>query len=463
MEWQPAWDAPFAQFLASFTSLIGDRRTARTFTAILLGLIAAGSTICERIGSHSPLLAPAKRRAQRVIRFCLGSSTHRSHLDADHLTARLRERAVAHLAETASTELWLIADGSDLRKPYARKLPALQKVRALDGHLVPGYATMNVLGLTPGRRGLLYHRLFSSAEPGFKSEPYEIQQALRTVSAALAGLKERLTVTWIMDSRFDDVAVWSTIWAAGEHLLCRCQHPERLVRYRDRRGQWQDGDVAAAARQTRTLGTVATTLEIRLRGQKYKKRQPVTACLSAGPLELTYAPTDRQHAPGPPRTRPLWLLEVRIQESNWEPWLLLTDWPITTAEEAVRIFTMYRQRWSVEEGFKFSKECVDWEQVQLLDLEGIRTLVALAWVAAGFLYELGVTWEWEEVALLARLGGYEEHKARKPGKIVLTRGLARLLDLLAAEALLAAYEAEHGRLPPKIAALLGRTHDPPVL
>jgi hypothetical protein len=30
---------------------------------------------------------------------------------------------------------------------------------------VPGYRTLNVLGLTPGRRGLLYHRLFSSQAP----------------------------------------------------------------------------------------------------------------------------------------------------------------------------------------------------------------------------------------------------------------------------------------------------------
>ncbi len=33
---------------------------------------------------------------------------------------------------------------------------------------------------------------------------------------------------------------------------------------------------------------------------------------------------------------------------DWEPWLLLTDWPVTDAQSAVRIFTMYRQRWSVE-------------------------------------------------------------------------------------------------------------------
>jgi len=50
MEWQPAWETPVAQFFAAFASLIGDMRTARTFAAILFGLIAAGSTICTQIG-----------------------------------------------------------------------------------------------------------------------------------------------------------------------------------------------------------------------------------------------------------------------------------------------------------------------------------------------------------------------------------------------------------------------------
>jgi len=35
--------------------------------------------------------------------------------------------------------------------------------------------------------------------------------------------------------------------------------------------------------------------------------------------------------------------------------------------------------------------------VQLLDWQGIRTLIALAWVAAAFLYEMGVTLDWPEV------------------------------------------------------------------
>ena len=68
-------------------------------------------------------------------------------------------------------------------------MPYLMQVPDLEGNLVPGYHTINVLGVTPGRRGLLYHHLFSSQAPDFRSEPAEVQEALLTVSQALTSLK----------------------------------------------------------------------------------------------------------------------------------------------------------------------------------------------------------------------------------------------------------------------------------
>ena len=110
----------------------------------------------------------------------------------------------------------------------------------------------------------------------------------------------------------------------------------------------------------------------------------------------------------------------------------------------------------IEDAFKGGKQCLGWEEVQLLAYEAVRLLVALGWVAAGFLYELGATLEWAEVRLLARLGGWEARANRPPGKLVLTRGLRRLLDLFATEAILADEVRQHGSLPPRIAALLNR-------
>ena len=90
----------------------------------------------------------------------------------------------------------------------------------------------------------------------------------------------------------------------------------------------------------------------------------------------------------------------------------------------------------------------------LLDLQGIRLLVALAWVAAGFLYSLGISLDEASVQLLAKLGGWEQRANRPPGKITLTRGLRRVLDLLSTDALLQAHYREHGPFPPQLAAFL---------
>ena len=157
MEWNTTWEDPLTSYVKQFDGLIGDQRTRKTFGETVKGIIAAGSLICQQIATRS-----------------------------------------AELRQTPDEELWLIADGSDLRKPYAEVMPYLMQVRDLDKKLVPGYRTLNVIGLTPGRRCLLYHRLFSSQAPDFVSEPAEVQQALTTVSQALRPLNERKTVTLMM-------------------------------------------------------------------------------------------------------------------------------------------------------------------------------------------------------------------------------------------------------------------------
>jgi len=456
MEMQSAWEDPFAAYVGHFHSLMGDQRTRRTFAAILRGIIAGGSLVCQKIAAASPVLAAVENGAQRVIRLAKGQSTDRSTLSVGQLTERLRERGVAQLREVTTDDLWLILDLSELRKPQAQEMPALMEVRDLHGKLVPGYRTLEVLGVTPKRRGILYQRVFSSHEAGFESEPLEVQAALQTVSEALAPLKATKTVTWIMDSGLDDVAVWRTIWEQHEHLVCRVCHTDRLVEYLDRHGEWQAGDIAQAQQDLRLLATAQTHMKVCAGRQKLPKMQPVQVELRADPLRLAYETNVRRKGAGETVQQQLWLVEVRLPETRMEPWLLVTDWPVEDDTAALRIFRMYRQRWAVEDAFRFTKECLGWEEVRLLDLEGIRTLVAMAWIAAGFLYELGVTLEWPEVRLLARMGGWVPHKNRPPGKIVITRGLSRLIEWMTTEAFLNQYIAEHGGLPPRIAAFIGR-------
>lgn len=385
-----------------------------------------------------------------------GETTKRSDLDPAHLVAKLQAHGVERLR--GEPDLWVIFDGSDLRKPYAETMEHLQRVKRLAGEgTVNGYRTLNAIGLAPdGKRGLLYHHLFSSEAPDFVSEPSETRAGIRSVGTALAPFQaDGSEITAILDSGFDDVAIWGAVWEQAWHLVCRIYHRDRLV-------QAPDGTAChlqTLAPKLRPLARVEAEMVVRKVGQPRPKLQPVTATVASTPLLVQWRPGLRTWDEGEEQTKRCWLVEVRLDKVALDPWWLLTDHPVETAEQALRIFRMYCQRWAIEDAFKVGKTCLGWEEVQVLDFDAVRLLVALGWVATGFLYDLGVTLEWGEVRLLRRLGGGEDRSNRPPGKIVLMRGLRRLLDHLATTAILDDEEQRHG-LPPRIAAMLGRT--PPI-
>ena len=373
-----------------------------------------------------------------------GDSTKRSRLDADSVTNILREQGITNLR--AETELELVLDGMELRRPGAHAQEYLMSVKALDGSLVNGYRSFNVLGMGQQARGLLYHQLFSSNLPDFQSENVEIKAAINQTEQALidfAGAK-----TWVIDMGFDNDDVWWEIWQhPRSHLVNRVYHRERIVEWQTASGKWEERYLDATFQYMQHLASIETELEVRLQGQKYAKRQKVTVELSAVPIRV-YHPEDKHH------TKPVWLVRAKVIGAVGKPWYLLTDWAVTDAQSAVRIFRFYRRRWAVEDTFKFIKTSFGIEEVQMLSFEAIRRLVAYGWVAAGFLFHLGLTLEQPEVHLLAYLGGWEERKNRPPGKQVLTRGLRRLIDQVTTETILRKHIEEHGDLPPFIKRLL---------
>ena len=453
MELRPIETDALAGYLSYYQSLIGDRRTQTLFEGTIRGIIGSESLVCAQIAAQSPELAARPNSPQRIRRLAKQESTKRSTLDAESLTGRLRQRSIESLRD--DDEVWVLVDGSDLRKPYARQMEALQRVQTVDKQrLINGYRTLNAVAIGRTRRGILYHRLFSVNEDDFVSEPHEVQTALQTMIEATQPLPA--TVIYAMDSGLDDIAVWGTIWEAKQHLVCRLQHMNRIVERPDITGTWRPISVERAADYLQDFAVVETELPVKKCGQRSVKLQKVTARVSACPIRVTYQVDVRTKKDGAQRQKPVWLIRVVLDDVAWEPWYLISDLPVIDAESATKVFRIYRQRWAIEDTFKVTKECLGWEEVQVLTIDAVRTLVALAWVAAGFLYELGVTFEDVEIRLLARLGGFEERKDRRPGKIILMRGLRRLFDMAAAEAILADEIATYGHLPPRIAAMLRR-------
>ncbi len=66
-----------------------------------------------------------------------GETTKRSTLDPDAIMHRLQARGVEQLR--GESAMWVLLDGSDLRKPHAQTMEALQRVKRLSGKgTVPG-------------------------------------------------------------------------------------------------------------------------------------------------------------------------------------------------------------------------------------------------------------------------------------------------------------------------------------
>ena len=222
------------------------------------------------------------------------------------LVERLQARGVEQLAD--QDEVWAIVDPSELRKPYAREMPDLMRVRRLGGEgTVPGYRTLNVLGV--GREGQAGHPLPSALhEPGGRLP----QRVPGDPGRAGLGWPSSGRASWSghlhRDSQFDDMAVWGTIWEQGNHLVCRLEAPGAAggagsgancheVGRPGRRALAEALSVEAAKARVREVARVRTEMLVRKRGQRYKKRQPVTAVVSSLP-DSGALPGRRAHAQG---------------------------------------------------------------------------------------------------------------------------------------------------------------------
>jgi hypothetical protein len=290
----------------------------------------------------------------------LGETTLRSELNAEDIVTRMQLRAAEHLK--GESELWVMVDGSDLRKPYAQRMESLMKVRRLDGKgMVNGYRTLNAIAVGKDRRAIVYHRLFSSREAEFESEPAEMRRAVSSIGAALAPLDASLI--YGLDAGLDDIAVWGQIWEGGGHLVCRVHHKNRLVEQRGEDGSWRQIHLEEAATRLREMAVLRTTLAVQRGRQTYRKLQDVTARVSACPLCVTYRVDQRTQGEGEVKQKEVWLVQVYLEGLNWEPWWLITDIPVTDTDSAAKVFRIYRQRWSIEDAFKFTKECLGWEEV----------------------------------------------------------------------------------------------------
>lgn len=72
-------------------------------------------------------------------------------------------------AMSNESEVYMIHDPSDIRKPYSKQAEKLGKVRDLKNNIINGYSTHNIIALTPKSKTvhLVSHESYSNKDPKF--------------------------------------------------------------------------------------------------------------------------------------------------------------------------------------------------------------------------------------------------------------------------------------------------------
>ena len=317
-----------------------------------------------------------------------------------------------------SSEVYLIHDPSDIRKPHSRKTENLGKVRDLNGHIINGYSSYNIVAITPkGKKvQLLSHRSYSNKDPNFlkietikkleEGKKFEGEEAARklyeseayfnkksiskemmeNVSSDIKGSLPDMKITHIFDREFDDDDYY--------------QYVENKIK----------DDFVARAKKSRTIPDTQdnTGKKVKLIASDFKyshtskiqKIQFKRACFQDVTLQIEWNDYMNNQA-----------VRITIKDNKGknifqDPMLLITNKVIQSPEDAFLIYTIYLKRSKIEYVFKFLKEGLGWEEIQLRDFKGIQNLLSICFFVAAYLYEIGEQAAQDDYSILfAEIGG----------------------------------------------------------
>jgi hypothetical protein len=301
----------------------------------------------------------------------------------------------------AADELVLI-DGSELIKPYAVHMEHLARVpnpltKQGGPKTMPGYLLLAAVrtSLSKGMAQILDWRVWSTREPGFRSENQVTQQFLDRLLARVG----RHAVL-VMDRGFGRFRLLGHLAALSARFVVR------VTAKRDFEVD-EEGMVH--------LDLLAYRLPLVYERVVHDPLRKADVLARYG-----FRRVHRKEIPGDLTLVVQWLADIE------EPWLLLTNEPVHGEEDAWRIVRCYWRRMEIEQSFRYLKSEVGLESFRVREFAAIERMVALGMVIYAFLIELLET-SGPLISFLCRLTRWLGLKAEKETAYKLRWGINRLL------------------------------------
>lgn len=358
-----------AERFHDFVERVGGRlhKPNRRFLAdAVFGLLERRSVLLSEIGRA---LDEPRRLIHTEKRLSRGLSSPRyddAAVEQDYL------KHVAHfLRDERHPTPTIAVDLTDISKPRAKKMPYLATVHdGSEDELAQGYNIISVEAVgVRGRRLPLVSRLFSTKEPGFKSQNATVFDAI-----AAAHRHVPKDAFWVFDSGFDGINFFQRFDAMGMNYAVRLKLSIDRFLYSPEGNMKVSELVEQLPRPHRHRPTL-----------KRGKLTGGRAFLKLGFVRNVRVPV---YTGGGRRGRQVgdtWYSLVIAQGATQDPLVILTTAKVMTSEDAGRVVDTYLNRWGVEEANRFVKQGFDLENVRALKWTGLKRMVQLVTLAYGFL------------------------------------------------------------------------------
>lgn len=323
------------------------------------GMIRSGGLVVTEMARELRRPGEAMEAVWQRLRRHIGSEEWRKYED------RVREKFARDRVEGIHAWTPIVVDLSDLSKPHSRKLEFLATVRDADESslrggtiLNPGYWVFESY-VPLGREGDPLPVVcfpFSVEDPRIGSHNRALDQGFDRLRQAAQGKG-----IVVMDRGFDGDVVFGLLEAKRMRFLCR------LVGNRTLLDPDRESLGLAEAVAARTLMTHEAPVEI-WKDHRWQRR---TLRLGWRPVRL-------------PDTGELYTLLVVSDTRNDEGrLLLLTNVPVRSVVEALKLVRCYFLRWRAEDAIRMIKRELGLETVRVFDFASIRRLVEFGfWILA---------------------------------------------------------------------------------
>lgn len=338
--------------MSSYFSKLSDslyKPESRCVREMVTGILKNGTVLINQIASGIGDKIPLSKTTKRF----------RNHYNKKGFFLKLFKGHLKSVHGKICHGDYILVDGSDIQKKYARMMEGLDYVKDGDkGTIGLGYWLMDIVHFgKDGEMTPLMNKLYSF-DKGAKSENLEVKE---TVEIVRENIEKRLT--YIYDRGMDREILRDFIIGNGDDFILRLKKTTKLL-YRGK--ELKVSDIAKKL-----------PLFMELSATKIKKNKRIKKQYSCSAVKVQYLINGQQND--------LWLVVTQNKGGGY-CYLLTRTGKENITSIIKETFKAYGFRWKIEEYHRHIKDSYKLEDIQVKTFAGLQSMLAIMTIAMSIIY-----------------------------------------------------------------------------